>query len=70
MGQSNSDLVGVDLIIFGFASMDGLHVESVAQDEGDALLGAQVSEPVPGKGVSQVFCGAAETRRYALWEGF
>jgi hypothetical protein len=29
--------------------MNGLHVESVAQDEGDTFSGAQVSDPVPGE---------------------
>src|SRR5882724_8298136 len=29
--------------------MDGLHVESVSQDEGNLLLGTEVREPVPGE---------------------
>ena len=29
--------------------MDSLHVEGMAQDEGDLFLGADISEPVPDK---------------------
>ena len=47
--QQHGDLVGVDLVVFGFAAVDGFHVEGVAEDEGDAFLGAQVREPVPGE---------------------
>jgi hypothetical protein len=43
------DLMGVDRIVFGFAAMDSLHVESLAQDQGKALMGAEVGEPVPGE---------------------
>jgi hypothetical protein len=43
------DLEGVDLVVFGFAAMDGLHVQRVTQDEGDAVLGAQIGDPVPAK---------------------
>jgi hypothetical protein len=28
--------------------VDGLHVQGVAEDEGDVLAGAEVGEPVPG----------------------
>ena len=47
--EQDGDLVGVDLVVFGLAAVDGLHVEGVAQDEGDAFLGAEVGEPVPGE---------------------
>ena len=43
------DLEGVDPVVLGLAAVDGLHVEDVAQDEGDSLPGAQVGEPVPGE---------------------
>jgi hypothetical protein len=32
---------------FALAAMDSLHVEGVAEDEGDLLLGAEISKPVP-----------------------
>src|SRR5262249_3654036 len=36
--EQDSDLVGVDFVGLGLAAVDGLHVESVSQDEGDLLL--------------------------------
>jgi len=39
--------VGVDPVVFAVAAMDSLHVEGVAEDEGELLLGADVSKPVP-----------------------
>jgi hypothetical protein len=39
--------VGVDPVILSLAAMDSLHVKGVAEDEGDLLLGADISEPVP-----------------------
>jgi hypothetical protein len=39
----------VDLIVFGFAAVDGFHVEGVAQDKGDVFFNAQVSDPIPGE---------------------
>ena len=42
-------LFGVDGVGFGFAAVDGLEVEGVAEDEGDGLAGAQVGQPVPGE---------------------
>ena len=44
-----SDFVRVDLVVFGFAAVDGFHVEGMAQDEGDALLSTEVGDPVPGE---------------------
>jgi hypothetical protein len=38
-----------DAVVFGLASMDGLHIEGIAQDEGDALAATHVGEPVPGE---------------------
>jgi hypothetical protein len=29
--------------------MDGFHIEGVTEDEGDVLLCAQISDPVPGE---------------------
>jgi hypothetical protein len=41
--------LGVDLVVFGLAPMNGFHVQGMTQDEGNPLLGAQVGEPVPGE---------------------
>ena len=38
---------GVDAVVLGLGPMDGLHVQRVTEDEGDGMLGAEVSEPVP-----------------------
>jgi hypothetical protein len=43
------DLIGIDLVVFGLAAMDGLHVQGVSQYEGDMMFGAKISHPIPGK---------------------
>jgi hypothetical protein len=45
----DSHLVRIDPIVFGFAAMDGLHIEGMAADERHAVLGTAVGEPVPGQ---------------------
>ena len=47
--EQAGNLVGVDLVVLGLAPVDGLHVQGVADQEGDLLLPAQVSQPVPGE---------------------
>jgi len=47
--QEHRDLLRVDLVVLGLAAVDGFHVERVPQDEGDALAGAQIGQPVPGE---------------------
>ena len=47
--EQPGDLLGVDLVVLGLAAVDGLHVQRVAEDEGDPLGGAEVGEPVPGE---------------------
>ena len=42
--------MSIDAIVFGFASMDGLHIESVPEDEGDILIGSEIGKPIPGEG--------------------
>jgi hypothetical protein len=39
----------VDLVVFGFAPVDGFHVEGMSQDEGNALFSTQVGQPIPGE---------------------
>jgi hypothetical protein len=36
-------------VVFGFAAMDGFHVQGVAQDKWDHVLTAKIGDPVPGK---------------------
>jgi hypothetical protein len=47
--KKGRNLVGIDLVVLGFPAVDGFHVQCVAQDEGDALAGAQIGDPVPGE---------------------
>jgi hypothetical protein len=47
--KESSNLVGIALVIFGLAAVDGLHREGMPEDKGNALRGAEVSEPVPGE---------------------
>jgi len=47
LAKESCNLVGVDPVVFAFAAMDSFHVEGVAEDEGDLLLGAEISKPVP-----------------------
>jgi hypothetical protein len=41
--------LGIDRVIFRLATMDRLHREGMPEDERDAFVGAQVSQPVPGE---------------------
>jgi hypothetical protein len=41
--------MGIDLIVFCFASMDCFHVEGVAQDKRNVFLCAEVGNPIPGE---------------------
>jgi hypothetical protein len=45
--QEHRDLMGIELIVFGLAPMDGLHGAGVAQHEGNPFLGADVGQPGP-----------------------
>ena len=47
--QQDGNLMSIDAIVFGFASMDGFHIESVSEDKGDVFTGAKIGEPVPGE---------------------
>ena len=41
--------MGVDLVIFGLAAVNGFHIERMAQDKGNRFLSAEVGEPIPGE---------------------
>ena len=45
--EQASGLERIDAVVLGFGPVDGLHVEGMAENEGDLVLGAEVSEPVP-----------------------
>ena len=67
--EQDRDLVGIDLVVFRFATVDGLHVEGMAQDKGNPFLRAEVGEPGPGEqafdrddDVSPIGCNVPEKR--------
>jgi hypothetical protein len=39
--------VGGNLIVLGFAAVNGFHIEGMAQDKGDSFLLTQVCQPIP-----------------------
>ncbi len=41
--------MGVDLIVFGFSSVDRFHAEGVAEDEWNVLFNTEIGDPVPGE---------------------
>lgn len=47
--KQHGDLLGIDAVVFGFAAVDGPHVEGVTEDEMNAFVTTQVSQPVPGE---------------------
>ena len=47
--KESADFLRIDSVVLGFTSMDGFHVEGVAEDEGDVFAIAEISEPVPGE---------------------
>lgn len=48
--RQQRELLGVDRVVFDLAAVEGAHVERVPEDERDVVVGAQVRQPVPGKG--------------------
>src|SRR5215510_2011497 len=47
--EQDGNLLGINLIVFGFAAVNGFHIKGMPQDKSEALLGAEVGEPIPGK---------------------
>jgi hypothetical protein len=47
--EQDGDLVRVDRVVFGLPTMDGLHVQGMAEDEREAFVSPQVGQPVPGE---------------------
>ena len=67
--QERGDLPGVDLVVLGLAAVDGLHVEGVAQREGDGVVFAKVGEPVPGEHALAADDQAGAIRRDGVEKG-
>ena len=57
--EQRGNLVRINLVIFGRPAMDGLHGEGMTEDTGEACVGTEVGEPVPG---AQAGDGDDETR--------
>ena len=49
LDQKTISQAACDAAVLGLAPVNGLHVQGVAEDEGDPLLGAEVGDPVPGE---------------------
>ncbi len=47
--QQHGDFMGVDLVVFGLAAMDGLHGEGMPEDKRNTVFSTEVRKPVPGK---------------------
>ena len=47
--QQHSNFLGVDLVVFGLAAVDGLHIEGMTKDKRDPVFSTEVGKPVPGK---------------------
>lgn len=47
--EEDGNLVGINSIVFRFAAMNGLHIESVPQDKDNPFLTTEVRYPIPGK---------------------
>jgi len=47
--EQDRDLVGIDLVVFGLAAVDGFHVQGVTEDKGDTMLFTEIGDPVPGE---------------------
>jgi hypothetical protein len=62
--------VRIDLVVFGFAAMDGFHIEGTTQDEGDVLVRTGVGEPVPGENTLDGHDQAMPIRGHGFEEGF
>jgi len=67
--QQGGYLMGIDLVVLGLSSVDGFHVQSMPQDEGDVFLGAEVSEPIPGEDTLYCDHNVLSVRRNGLQKG-
>jgi hypothetical protein len=45
--QQHRNLVRIDLVVLGLATMDRPHIEGMAEDKRDAFLGTEVGQPGP-----------------------
>jgi hypothetical protein len=66
--------LGIDRIVFGFATVHGFHREGMPQDQSSALVGAEVGEPIPGKhaldGHDEPLAVRGDGLEKGFWSGF
>jgi len=48
--HEESNLFRVNAVVFSFTAMDGFHIESMAENELNVILGTEIRQPIPGKG--------------------
>ena len=72
--QAYRDVLGLDGVVFGFPTVDGLHVEGVPEDKGQVLSSPQVSMPVPLEDtfdsddhIIPIGCNSLEQHLRACW---
>jgi hypothetical protein len=68
--EQDGHLVGIELISFGWATVHGLQREGRPQDKSEALLGAQVGEPIPGEHALDGHAKPLAVRGARLEQGF
>jgi len=45
--KKHGDLARIDLVVLALGSVNGFHVQSVTEDEGNVVFGTEVGDPVP-----------------------
>ena len=68
------NLLGVDLVIFGLAAVDGFHRERMPQDKRNPFSRAQVGKPIPGEDTfdthDQILPIGRDSREERVWTRF
>jgi len=57
-------------VVLGFASMDGFHIESMTQHQGDAFFSTDISQPVPAEDALYPGNHILTVRSQRLQQGF
>jgi hypothetical protein len=47
--EQDGDFMGVELVVFGLAAVDGLHGEGMTQDKRESVFSTEIRKPAPGK---------------------
>jgi hypothetical protein len=68
--QERGHLLGIDLVRFGLAAVDGFHLEGGSQDDGHAFWSTQVGEPLPSEEAFHRHDQAVPIGGNGLEEGF